>query len=617
MVSPPFAATLPFSAEGCTLDDSELTLVSAAWRYRWLVAVVTALAVALGLIYHLVRPQEEQFLATASAVIQEPFASVDAVTPQTSSTEYIRTQLEIMRSPVVAEAAADIMNEAGFEMTDADLISAVNIIGSSDSPLVTVEAEASTPEEAIALANALADGYREVTQRQIIATTDAQLERIDAQIEAINDRLAEIEGELAEVSASDESLAQMEANAREATEQIARLQTELLNAADIEEAALIRQEIDNHREVVAVYNEVAAAGSNPVQQALLEEQSGQIDRRARLLILFDEISVDAGLSPDATALVQPAAEATPISGLGLSRILAVALILGLAAGIALAYFLASWRRTLTNRAEPQAILAAPMLADIPDFAEEALSSTMPVRDHPRSAAAEAFRFAASATEAAARSAQARSVFFASGTIGHGKTTTAVNVAMAAAFNGRSVILVDCDFGNQEASRLLIGDDHGARLGVTDYIEGRIPAADGIHHISLGNGFDVSLMPRGTRPSLAAAALQSDAARDLFAELVGSYELVIVDGPPVLQVAYAATLASLSDVAVVVVEHESSYAEVTDLKARLDLMNSYLLGYVYNRSPLRREMTVSEGSMMDILGDAGLNEMVESRRQRTR
>jgi len=30
----------------------------------------------------------------------------------------------------------------------------------------------------------------------------------------------------------------------------------------------------------------------------------------------------------------------------------------------------------------------------------------------------------------------------------------------------------------------------------------------------------------------------------------------------------------------------------------------VFGYLYNRSPLRREMTVSEGSMTDILGDLG-------------
>jgi Mrp family chromosome partitioning ATPase len=178
------------------------------------------------------------------------------------------------------------------------------------------------------------------------------------------------------------------------------------------------------------------------------------------------------------------------------------------------------------------------------------------------------------------------------------------MAFAAAFNGRSVILVDGDFGNQEASRILLGGSHMGDPGVTDVIEGTASLAEASHEVDLGNGLLLTVMPRGTRPTLAASAFQSDGGRELFDALTKRYDLVVIDCPPLLQVAYASMLAELSEGLVLVIQHGAREAELADLKGRLDLIGKPVLGYVYNRSPLRREMTMSEGSMMDILGDAG-------------
>jgi capsular exopolysaccharide synthesis family protein len=252
------------------------------------------------------------------------------------------------------------------------------------------------------------------------------------------------------------------------------------------------------------------------------------------------------------------------------------------------------------------VLGVPLLADVPGFELEGLDSAVPIRDYPRSAAAEAFRFAAASTEVSARARAARLLFVVSSTIGHGKTTAAVNMAIASATHGRSVLVVDSDFGNQQASRLLVGGDHARLVGITDVISGASTLDDAIHHVDLGEGVGVSVLPRGTRPSLASSALQSKAAQEIFTELKDRFDLTYIDGPPLLQVAYASTLAEHAEGLIVVVEHESRQNEAADLADRLELLGTPVLGYIYNRSPLRREMTMTEGSMMDILGDAGLN-----------
>ncbi|MGH8952484.1 MAG: CpsD/CapB family tyrosine-protein kinase, partial [Acidimicrobiia bacterium] len=235
---------------------------------------------------------------------------------------------------------------------------------------------------------------------------------------------------------------------------------------------------------------------------------------------------------------------------------------------------------------------------------ENLESEVPVRDHPRSAAAEAYRFTATSVAAKARDKDIRSILVVSSILGQGKTTTVVNLAIAAAFHGRSVLVLDGDFGNQQASRLLLGEAHMRDAGVTDVIEGNASIREASRRVDLGNDTWLWVMPRGTRPTMAASTFQSKEARQLFAELIASYDLVVIDGPPLLQVAYASMLAELAEGLVVVTQHGAKQSELADLRGRLELIGTPVLGYVYNRSPLRREMTMSEGSMMDILGDSG-------------
>ena len=137
-------------------------------------------------------------------------------------------------------------------------------------------------------------------------------------------------------------------------------------------------------------------------------------------------------------------------------LLAVALAAGLFAGVGLAYLLASRRRVFRDRMEPELILGVPLLADIPDFTQEGLTTLLPVRDEPRSASAEAFRFAAASLELKMNRQEAKSLAIISPTLGAGKSTVLANIALAAARQGSRVLVIDADFGNQALTTLLEG-----------------------------------------------------------------------------------------------------------------------------------------------------------------
>ena len=89
----------------------------------------------------------------------------------------------------------------------------------------------------------------------------------------------------------------------------------------------------------------------------------------------------------------------------------------------------------------------------------------------------------------------------------------------------------------------------------------------------------------------------------FETVTEEYNLVVIDSPPLLHVAYASTLVRYVDRAVVVVIHGGNVARAKELADRLAFLETEVMGYVYSKAPLRDDMTRSEGSLKDVLGQS--------------
>ena len=74
---------------------------------------------------------------------------------------------------------------------------------------------------------------------------------------------------------------------------------------------------------------------------------------------------------------------------------------------------------------------------------------------------------------------------------------------------------------------------------------------------------------------------------LFAEIGQAYDIVLIDGPPILQHAYAATLASCADGVVVSVSHGRPMADQPEVLRRLQLVGRAPVGYFYTHLDSRR------------------------------
>jgi capsular exopolysaccharide synthesis family protein len=261
--------------------------------------------------------------------------------------------------------------------------------------------------------------------------------------------------------------------------------------------------------------------------------------------------------------------------------LALGVFLGIAAGMALA----SIRERMQDRIETPAtlrnVLRAPTLGAIPD--SPLLRGDLPrlvTIDERRSSPAEAYRTLRANLLAAARDAKARTILVTSALEGEGKTTTAVNLAVALAQVGKSVVLISADLRFPRVHVLLgIGNERG--LG--QVLQGSIELRDALVETPIPN---LKVLPTGpvTADDEPVELLQSDRMVDVIRGCRQA-DVVLVDAPPIGPVADSLMLVDLLDGVILVADaQEGARARVEDARHQLAQVGGTILGGVLNRIP---------------------------------
>lgn len=276
----------------------------------------------------------------------------------------------------------------------------------------------------------------------------------------------------------------------------------------------------------------------------------------------------------------------------------VAGLLGVAVGTGLCYVVASYRRRFTDRFDPEQVTALPLLSEVPDFGSERTGSDVPSLDAPASAAAEAFRFAATLltvrrTQSGVGGAATALVSAASQ---DGKSTVAANLAVTAAQAGRRVLAVDADLAGRGLTFLLVGERTGS-LGLVDVLEGTCRLEDALIEVELPRGGSLWVLAGG-RDSEDAPRVMSTARCAAFLAGLTDWDDVLLDVPPLLQVAYASSLARAASAGVLVVPHRSPVRRTEDLLEHTQVLGLTMLGYLYNKAPLRVELGLQSQLVTD-------------------
>lgn len=161
--------------------------------------------------------------------------------------------------------------------------------------------------------------------------------------------------------------------------------------------------------------------------------------------------------------------------------------------------------------------------------------------------------------------------------GEGKTTNAINLAIAFAKSGYRTILVDGDLRRPKVHRrfkiktvkgltsALVTDGDWASMIIPDVIE------------------NLDVMPAGIRPPNPPELLGSSAMGKLVEYLKEEYEIIIVDTPPIGLFTDAALISKHCDAALYVISAGIPlYEEVTKGLEELEKINAKVLGFVMTR-----------------------------------
>jgi len=215
--------------------------------------------------------------------------------------------------------------------------------------------------------------------------------------------------------------------------------------------------------------------------------------------------------------------------------LAAALMLGLIAGTGLAFLRLRLDRGLHSAAEAEQLIGAPVLASIP----------VRRRFSPEDAVlGEAYDVLRANLAFISLDRPLEVLTFSSYNPREGKSSSVEGLAYAAVRGGMNVAVVDGDVRTRTLSGRL---GHADAPGLTSAIVGMANLEDVLVEIAPG----LSLLPSGPTPPNPPSLLSSDRMRELVESLREQFQLVIIDSPPVANLADAAILAAVSDGVVVV------------------------------------------------------------------
>jgi capsular exopolysaccharide synthesis family protein len=254
---------------------------------------------------------------------------------------------------------------------------------------------------------------------------------------------------------------------------------------------------------------------------------------------------------------------------------AVALIIGLLLGVALAVARELLDRTIRTADHVAELTDAPVLASI------GYDST--VRQSPLltdlggfAARTEAFRLLRTNLQFIDIDQQPRCLVITSAVPGEGKTMTATNLAVALAQTGRRALIIDADLRRPRVAGTLGLDP---AVGLTTALVGKTDIEDAIQvHEKSG----LHVLASGAKPPNPTEILQSKVTQDLIRRLRASYDMVIIDAPPLLPVADASVLSTLADGTIVVIRHaRTTRDQVEEAVNRVKQVGGRVYGVVVN------------------------------------
>ncbi len=369
----------------------------------------------------------------------------------------------------------------------------------------------------------------------------------------------------------------------QAVAEIATLDQQIRQLAEETRRSIQNQYLTAERQHAALTQQVVS-----LQGATLAEQGRsvrynilrrEVDTNRQLyeslLQRFKEVSAESGITSNNVTSVDTAEQ--PRRPTSPRPLLNVAL--GLILGVVLAMFYAFGRDYLDDSIrDPQDVeekLRIPLLGVVPDSKGVVPAEAL---DDPKSEIAEAYHAIRTSIELSSNQGPPRSILVTGSSKSEGKSTTSFALARDFAGLGRRVLLVDADLRRPSLHRAL-----GIALpdtGLSSVLARMTERSAAILPTGIGG---LSFLPSGRLPPDPATLFAGSAMRDLLTALESDYDVVIVDGPPVLALADAAQLTAAVQATVFVAEASGArFGQARNAVSRLLRAGGNVIGCVMTK-----------------------------------
>lgn len=344
-----------------------------------------------------------------------------------------------------------------------------------------------------------------------------------------------------------------------------------VTAADLQERVTASAKLDTVLINVHVLDE-SPTRARDIANALSDEFVGMVRELE---------TPDDGSKPDSRVVVEqrasiPEHAVVPKTG----RNLALGVVLGLLFGVGLAVILDLLDNTVKDRESLEEITESGLVGSIPLDKDRRKQPAIPF-EVDNSAIAESFRKLRTNLQFLAVDNPPRVILVTSSMPSEGKSTTAINIALALAEAEHSVVLVDGDMRRPTLAKYL---GLVEQVGFSTVLSGRASLSESLQKTRFPG---LTVLTSGTVPPNPSELLGSRSARNLLSELRSQFDYVIIDSTPLLAVTDAAILAAGADGVLIMARFGHTKREqLSHAVSALQSVGAPLLGAVFTMVPSR-------------------------------
>ncbi|MEZ5406752.1 MAG: polysaccharide biosynthesis tyrosine autokinase [Acidimicrobiales bacterium] len=516
--------------EAARLED----YLRAVQRHKWVVLALTALCVAVALLYTTARTHT--YTSTATILLRP--------TPGPNNTQVL-PNLEREREVLASnQTATAVQAQLGTAATPNELLKNLTVQFRPDSDVMQASFTATDATTAAVTAEAFAENYvdkREADAKgfyqKIIDSATVEQTTVNQQQGTLATQIDELQSERAKANGNAQAIADIDTQLNSLRAQLSQVGTTARN---------------------------------------LDNEIGNAQRNL------------ATRSPAAEVLRQASPASGP-DGLPSSLLLIGGLLGGLLIGVVTAFLLERLDTTARDSEDVALALGATVMGNVPTLGMGNRGGTgslimLTTGGSARiGAAREAFRRLRSSTQFLNSSSGVSSIIVTSANPAEGKSLTSSNLAIALAQNGSRCVLVSADLRRPTLEKLF--GMEGPRPGLSEYLAHaaelnaeKVPGIDNLW-----------LIRSGAPPNNPGELLNSDRFEQMVKELEREdVEYIVIDTPPVLSTADALSAARYVDGVIVVVDTErTATSDLLQVRADLERTGAKLLGAVMNRQKYER------------------------------